>query len=366
MGLPTRTNEDRPIRWGVIGPGEIAEVFASACVGAGEGSMELVLGRSRAKAENFARRYGAVCADSPSSMMRSRNIDAVYIATPHPMHAEYVRAAIHSGIAVLCEKPLTVNADETRELAQLAMKRGVLLMEGWMYRAHPQVAELARLINAGAIGKVFAVNASFGVSCAQQLPERILAPELAGGVIYDIGGYPVSGAMFVDQSLGGSSEVVEIRSTHQSCTPRGVELDARCSLRFRSGLIANIACSFEENLGLSIQVLGEAGSLRIPACFLPEGRRDGVRGVVELHTSSGDQVIRVDADRCCYALQARAFRMYYHQRRTEATHPLVGLDESVRIARVLDDWKSQINCTPDDPGRSAAVTAQTTSRQGNE
>lgn len=366
MGLPTRTSEDRPIRWGVIGPGEIAEVFASACVGSGDGTIELVLGRSRGKAEDFARRFGASCVDGTSSMMRSRVIDAVYIATPHPMHAEYARAALSSGVAVLCEKPLTDNADETIELAHLSMQRGVLLMEGWMYRAHPQVAELTRLISAGAIGKVFAVNASFGVSCAQQLPERVLAPELAGGVIYDIGGYPVSGAMLIDQTLGGSGDVEEVLNTHQSCTPRGVELDARCTLRFRSGLVANLGCSFEENLGLSIQVLGDAGSLRIPSCFLPEGRRDGVRGLVELSTSSSDQVIRTDADRCCYALQARAFRKHYHHRHAEATLPLVGLNESVRIARVLDEWKSQITCRPADSMRSAVAEIRSTSRQGNE
>lgn len=347
MVSPTHSDPVPPVRWGVIGPGEIARVFASACQNSDAGTIELVLGRSAERADAFAQDFGAKRVNELDQLLRSNRIDAVYVATPHPMHARFVRAAIEAGRAVLCEKPLTVSREQTAALCDLARERGVLLLEGWMYRAHPQIGEMTRLLNAGAIGKVHAVNACFGVACAQQLPDRILSPELAGGVIYDIGGYPVSAAMLVDQTLGGGGVIGEITDAQHSLTGRGVELDAQCVARFESGLTASLACSFEQSLGLSIQIMGDQGSIRLPHAFLPEGRRDGTRGLIELTTNRASQTIRVDSTRCCFSLQAHAFARLYRQHARSAPMPMVSPEESVQIAAALDLWKSHIPSAPD-------------------
>ena len=340
----TPSDEKHPIRWGIVGPGTIAGVFADACTASGAGEIRMVLGRNPERADEFAARYGATRVGELKDLLNRRAIDAVYIATPHPMHAHYAEQALQARIGVLCEKPLTISASETASLIELSKERGTLLVEGWMYRTHPQIEEACRLIRSGVLGKVHSVNACFGVSCAQQLPERVLSPELAGGVIYDIGGYPLSAALLIDGVTGGQCSIESLTLTHQSCTSRGVELDARCSIRFTSGLSANLACSFEENLGLSIQVVGDRGTLMIPNAFLPEGRRDGKRGVIELSTIDRIQTLRVDAEQCCFGLEAMAFGRLFRRGRIEAEMPMVGCRESLQIAEALDMWKSRIVC----------------------
>ena len=181
-------------RWGIVGPGEIAHVFARALAKYDLGTVAAVYGRDPNRREAFCREFGGRPADSLDGLLQPGEVDVVYVATPHPAHTEVVEGALERGIAVLCEKPMTVAPPETCSLIDLAHRKSTLLVEGWMYRFHPQIEALVALLKDRTIGEVHQVVASFGVSCADHLPERILAPALGGGSILDIGGYPASAA----------------------------------------------------------------------------------------------------------------------------------------------------------------------------
>lgn len=350
MALPTPSESGlpvhdlpRPVRWGIVGPGEIARVFGRACVESGAGAITAVLGRSEERARIFADSFGARAVASPEALLADESIDAIYVSTPHLQHEAYVHKAIEAGKAVLCEKPLTTSAAQTHSLCELAKDRGVLLVEGWMYRAHPQIDEMVRLIQDNAIGEVSRVRACFGVACEEHLPERVLAPELAGGVIYDIGGYPISAAFLVDRCVGGDGEIRSIGQFQFELTERGVELDTSCTIEFGSGIQADLACSFRRDLGLSVEVIGTQGRLLIPDAFLPEGDRNGRRGLIEIENQHGHQRVQVDSERCCFSLEAVAFAELLEHKVSSARFPMVDLRESAQIASVIDRWKSVIN-----------------------
>ena len=328
-------------RWGIVGPGEIARVFARALAKYNLGTVASVYGRRPDRREAFCREFGGRPADSLDGLLQPGEVDVVYVATPHPAHAEAVEAALERGIAVLCEKPMTVAPSETGRLIDLAHRQSTLLVEGWMYRFHPQIEALVALLKDRTIGEVHQVVASFGVSCAGHLPERILAPALGGGSILDIGGYPASAALFVDRTLGGDGGVTHLDVSSEVRSDRDVELDSEAEIRFDSGLRAKLQCSFHRDLGFGLRIDGSEGALVLPSVFLPEGRRDGRQGVIDVIRADGSSVrTPVLADMCCFGLQAQAVGRALESKRVALEYPKVDHQESRALAHLIDVWKS--------------------------
>ena len=122
-----------------------------------------------------------------------REVEAVYIATPHPGHAEWAIKAAEAGKHVLVEKPMALTAFEVDAIFHAHRKAGTFAGEAFMYRLHPQTAKLGELIASGVIGEVRMIQSSFGFQMPRFMPEhRLFANDLAGGGILDVGGYPVS------------------------------------------------------------------------------------------------------------------------------------------------------------------------------
>ena len=133
-----------------------------------------------------------------------REVEAIYIATPHPGHAEWAIKAAEAGKHVLVEKPMALTAFEVDAVFHAHRKAGTFAGEAFMYRLHPQTAKLGELIASGAIGEVRMIQSSFGFQMPRFMPEhRLFANDLAGGGILDVGGYPVSMARFIAGAAAG-------------------------------------------------------------------------------------------------------------------------------------------------------------------
>ena len=153
------------ISWGIISTGRIAGVFAKGVTESQTGRLVAVGSRSQASSARFGEEYSiANRHGSYEDLLADPSVQAVYIATPHPQHAEWAIKAADAGKHILCEKPLTMNAGEAIAVAEAVRRNGVFLMEAYMYRCHPQTAELVRLIREGVIGDVRLIQAFFGPS----------------------------------------------------------------------------------------------------------------------------------------------------------------------------------------------------------
>ncbi|MEC8386195.1 MAG: Gfo/Idh/MocA family oxidoreductase [Planctomycetota bacterium] len=328
-------------RWGIVGPGEIARVFVRALAKYDLGSIEVVYGRCSDRRGAFCREFGGRPMETLEGLLQPGVVDVVYVSTPHTAHSEAVEGALERGIAVLCEKPMTVDPAETSRLIDLAQARSALLVEGWMYRFHPQIEALAGLLRDRMIGEVHQVVASFGVSCADRLPERILSRAMGGGSILDIGGYPASSALLVDRMLGGDGCLAHLGVASKVRTGLDVELDSEAELRFGSGLQAKLQCSFHRDLGFGLRIDGTEGSLVLPSAFLPEGRRDGRQGAIEVIRPDGSCTRKaVPAKMCCFGLQAQAVAGAWESGQVAMEFPKVDHQESRALAHLLDVWKS--------------------------
>jgi hypothetical protein len=170
------------VRWGILGTGTIARQFATGLEDLPEAECLAVGFRSKASADRFAdaldipRRYA-----SYEDLAGDPDVDVVYVATPNVFHEENVALCLKSGKAVLCEKPLTVNAREAERLVGLAREMGLFLMEGMWTRFFPLMGLMRALISGGAIGEARLLAADFGYRVGVDPAHRRFAPALGGG-----------------------------------------------------------------------------------------------------------------------------------------------------------------------------------------
>ena len=182
----------RKLRWGIISTGAIAGTLARALGKSETSELLAVASRSPEAAARFAAEHAVPRAyASYEQLLADPEVEVVYIATPHPSHAEWAIAAARAKKHILCEKPLAMNEREVRAVVQAAREHDVFLMEAFMYRCHPQTHELVSLIRRGVLGQVKAIHASFGFYGAYPATSRIVNHELGGGGILDVGCYPV-------------------------------------------------------------------------------------------------------------------------------------------------------------------------------
>lgn len=193
-----------PIRWGILGPGSIAQAFAGGVAASRTGTLVAIGARNPGKpglAEAFP---GARIVDGYEALLADPDIDAIYIAIPHPGHAQWAIRAAEAGKHVLCEKPLALTAFEADAMIHAARKAGTFLGEAFMYRLHPQTLKLVELIKSGVIGEIRMIKSSFGFAMPRFMPEhRLYANESAGGGILDVGGYTVSMARLIAGAASG-------------------------------------------------------------------------------------------------------------------------------------------------------------------
>ena len=252
------------VRWGILGPGAIARSFATA-VDALDGHEVTATGSrdpDRALAFNAERGYAAEVG-TYAQLARSEAVDAVYVATPHPGHLEHAALALRQGKAVLCEKPLTVNASEARAMCRIAREHGVLLMEAMWSRFLPATRHVARWLAEGAIGEPRRLACSFGFEAPFDPKSRLYAPELAGGSLLDIGCYTLSLAtlVFGQAVIGPEAPELEVEA---ELAPTGVDQHCNMTLRFPSGAEAHLESSVSRHTDHTAVIEGAEGRIEIP------------------------------------------------------------------------------------------------------
>jgi len=233
------------VRFGILGPGQIARKFASDIKLTTNAKLVAVASRSIEKAEAFKEEFGASFAyDTYEELAKSKEIDAVYIATPHNFHLEQAKLMIRNGKHVLIEKPITVNSRGLEEVLYLAKKYKVVVMEAFWTRFLPSTNKVKDIIEKNELGKLKHIEFNFGFELPEDYPEngRLLNPKLAGGSILDLGIYPISTTRYFDQSDILSMDV----EAHLS--ELGVDLDMNCRIKFASGVEAILRSSLSQDL----------------------------------------------------------------------------------------------------------------------
>ncbi|WP_248723223.1 Gfo/Idh/MocA family protein [Seonamhaeicola sp. ML3] len=223
----TKSTTKKTINWGIIGLGNIAHKFAKDLLTIPDAKLHAVASRTQEKSDVFAKVYGATKAySSYEALAKDKDIDAVYIATPHALHKENTTLCLEHGIAVLCEKPFAMNSDEVDMMIAKAKENQVLLMEAlWTYFLPHYQYVLDHLKNE-TYGKLLKLEADFGFFKAFDDNSRLFNKDLGGGSLLDIGIYPIFAAL----STLGIPENIEANATFFE---NGA--DSSCSITFKYG-----------------------------------------------------------------------------------------------------------------------------------
>ena len=248
-------------RWGMAGPGRIANLVAGDFRHVPNAELVAVGARSLDRAEEFARRHGASrWYGSYRELIADPEVDVVYIATPHPHHHAIALAAIRAGKAVLVEKSITATLAGAEEIVAEARASGVFAMEAMWTRFQPAIVRARELLAEGAIGSPVSVQADLGLARAFDPADRLFAPELGGGALRDLGVYVVSFAQMV---LGTPQSVTVVGAL----APSGVESTTTLLLGWADGRSATLTSSLHSPMPGEARIFGTEGWLELPPRF---------------------------------------------------------------------------------------------------
>lgn len=184
------------LNWAILGPGTIAKEFAKALIEV-NGSIYAVASRTKEKAQAFAKEHNINKAyGSYDEMLEDKNIDVVYISTPHSNHYEYIMQSLKNNKHVLCEKAITVNNSELKEITNLAKEKNLIVAEAMTIYHMPLYKNLMSIIKSGKLGKLKMIQVSFGSCKEYDVNNRFFSKALAGGALLDIGTYALSFARY--------------------------------------------------------------------------------------------------------------------------------------------------------------------------
>jgi predicted dehydrogenase len=247
------------INWAVLGCGHIAKTFMSGANNVSHAHVMACASSDADRAKAFAEQFGiAQHFGSYQEMLQERSIHAVYVATTHNFHFENILMCLRNGKHVLCEKPLTLNAEQANQCYKLAKQNKLLLIEAVWTRFLPAISALKEVLNANTIGEVQCVQANFSIN--RELPEthRLNNPILAGGALLDLGIYPIT---IADIVFGKTP--VNIESQHIKART-GVDKNSFYTLQYECGAVAQLSAGFGMSGLCFANIMGDKGHISIP------------------------------------------------------------------------------------------------------
>jgi predicted dehydrogenase/aryl-alcohol dehydrogenase-like predicted oxidoreductase len=334
----------KPINWGIIGPGTIARTFASGLAHSSSGKLVAIGTRDPDKPGLGKQFPGARLIAGYQALIEDPEVEAVYIATPHVLHAEWAIKAIRAGKHVLVEKPIALTAYQAEAIYHEARKAGVFAGEAFMYRLHPQTARLLDVIRSGAIGEIRLIKSSFGFDMGSvKSDHRLFANDLAGGGILDVGGYPVSMVRLIVGALAGKpfadpEKVVGVGHLGET----GADEWASALLQFAGGVVAEVSCSIMAKQDNVLRIIGSKGRIEVADFWFASGHEGGT-GRIEIIRNDGTQeTVEVSEKGWLYAFEADAAGEAIRAGQLEFASPGMSWADSVGNLRVLDQWRAAI------------------------
>jgi predicted dehydrogenase len=316
-----------PIRWGVLGPGNIARKFAAGLSVLDDAQLLAVGSRSQDSADKFGdefhveRRYS-----SYETLVKDPDLDVIYIATPHPFHVQQSILCLEHGKAVLCEKPFTINAQEARQIVDTARAKRIFAMEAMWTRFIPMWVQIRKMLADGIIGEIRMITGDFGYRAPFDPQRRTLNPALGGGGLLDVGVYPIS---IVSMLLGTPDRIASMADIGET----GVDEQAAAIMGYANGAMGIIHTAVRTQTLLETAIMGTDGHIRVHApSWVPTK-------ITLTRAGAEPEEIEVPFVGNGYNYQAAEVARCLREGKLESeTMPL---DESISIMETMDEIRAQ-------------------------
>ena len=353
----------KPIKWGILGTGAIAKAFADALQET-EGELVAVASQSLKRAEDFSKPYNCSAIEGYQSLISLPEVEAIYVATPHTSHFELSAECLRNKKAVLCEKPMTINATETMALIDISRKNNTLLMEAFMYKIHPQTQQVMKVIQEN-LTSPLSIRAEFCFSVDVPESHRLVNKELGGGSILDIGCYPMSISRHAVGAVNGKNFMNPVSIEGQGeLNSQGIDLNASAKLVFEDGSLAEIKSATNLSSASDVEISDGKTTVVLNQPWHC-GEFTERKSQITLKKSNGDEEsIDITTDKGLYALEIDHFSENLKNHNTESD--LIPHNDSHGNMIALDTWRKELKVVYDeDRGerRQLPIISQNTPRE---
>jgi predicted dehydrogenase len=316
------------IRWGILGTGWIAHQQTTDLVGNGF-SVVAVGSRTQESADAFAAEFGIPRAyGSYEALVADPEVDAIYVSTPHPMHAENTTLALKAGKHVLVEKPFTISAAEATAVVELATEKNLVVLEAMWTRFLPHMLRIREIIAAGTIGEVRTLLADHDQNLPKDPAHRINNPVLGGGALLDLGIYPVS---FAHDLFGAPTSI----QANAAKTVTGVDRQTAIVLGYADGQQAVLHTALDTLGPNRAAIVGTLGRIEIESVWYTPTP-------FTVFDSDGAVIERFDQPVKNRGMQFQAWELERLVREGLVAGEILPAGESVEIMETLDEIRSQI------------------------
>jgi predicted dehydrogenase len=242
------------MKLGLLSTARINDAILAAAAESDRVEVVAVASRDGERAQLYAEEHGIARAHgSYTALLEDSEIDAVYVSLPNALHHQWTMSALHAGKHVLCEKPYSRDPADVEEAFATARAAGLVLMEAFMYRHHPQTHAIAALVQDGALGKLLSVRSTFTFPLANLTDVRA-QPELAGGALMDVGCYCISGTRLI------AGEPVSVFGT-ETRGRTGVDMSFYGTMQFADDVVGQFEASFVAPQRQALEVVGDEAVL---------------------------------------------------------------------------------------------------------
>ncbi|MEZ4826730.1 MAG: Gfo/Idh/MocA family oxidoreductase [Bacteroidia bacterium] len=317
----------KTIRWGILATGKIAHKFAQGLQTLEGAVIQAIGSRNLPQAQAFASQYQIPNIHaSYEALAADPEVDAIYVATPHPWHRDNTLLCLENGKHVLCEKPFAVNTHEAEVMVAKAREKNCFLMEAMWTRFMPANVQLRQMLRDGIIGDIQMLTADFGFFSEFDPASRIYNPGLAGGALLDVGIYPISYAYMLF-----GEDPVHMSSTASICAT-GVDEQSAYLFGYANGALARLSSSVSLETSREAVIHGTKGYIRVPLFWKASELHVTVNG-------SEEKIYSYPYPSTGLQFQAQEVMNCIHGGKTESD--IMPLDETLRIMRCLDTIRSQ-------------------------
>lgn len=335
------------VKWGIIGLGNIAFEFAKAFYNADNAELIAVASKSNEKLIKFKENFklnDENLYDNYEKILDNEEIDIYYVALPNSLHFEWVMKLVEKKKNILVEKPAFVSIQETEKIFNNKNFENIFFGEGYMYRYHPQIFEIIKIIESGKIGKLISMEANFGVNLIYKKnflgfkikkinkDKRIFNKQMGGGVILDHGCYTTSMSLLIASLIKelniDNFKVEDIKTEYLE---NDIDVSSRAKINFDNKFVSYVSASFTENLGKKTSILGDSGKIIL------ENSWNSNHNIMELSGKVNKKEIFKNTKNI-YTLEIENVSKDIIENKKESNFPGINKKEIFYNAKLINNW----------------------------
>ena len=328
------------INWGIIGLGNMSYKFINAIKEIENTKVTAVASLSKKKNNDLINTIGideSQYYTNYEDLIKSPNVDAIYIATLNNTHYDLIKECSLNNKKILCEKPMTVNYNEAKEVFNLIKDNNTSFLEAFVFRHHKQSQNLSDIIKKGEIGDIYKVESSFGYKVKKTNPNsRIFNKNLGGGSILDVGCYTTSFCLMIAKIIFEQKVPnIKIENIKGAIGVTGVDESAEANLIFDTNLKMHIKTSLREELKNNCIIYGSRGKIIIPSPWVPDKK-----SILEIYSENSYYKQFLNSKLSAYAQQIDFFNKRNFNDKKNLVNTFMSNEESLLNMKILSEWKN--------------------------